>query len=199
MAVGLEERMGAQGLLMISPPQGRRLLQYLLQQPVAQVGVVPLQQQRPPEMAEPPKTQPLRVILAALPSQEREARLEAFVRSMIATVLGLRDSSALEMDTRLFDFGLDSLMAVELKNKLAAGLDCTLRSTLLFDYPTLDVLLPYLLQDVLQLHDGLPLPDDAGTSPTEEETDDLAQIAAVQELSQEDLLSLLNAEIEDIL
>jgi NADPH:quinone reductase-like Zn-dependent oxidoreductase/acyl carrier protein len=193
MAVGLEKQMQAQGLLMISPQQGRLLLQYLLQQPVAQVGVVPLQTQRSPEIEELPKTQPLHTILATLPSQERKVRLEAFVRSMITTVLGLRQNSTLEMDTRLFDFGLDSLMAVELKNKLAAGLDCPLRSTLLFDYPTLDALLPHLLHDVLQL------PDDTGVPSTQKETDDLAQIAAVQELSQEDLLSLLNAEIEDIL
>jgi len=53
--------------------------------------------------------------------------------------------------------------------------------------------LPHLLHDVLQL------PDDTGVPSTQKETDDLAQIAAVQELSQEDLLSLLNAEIEDIL
>jgi myxalamid-type polyketide synthase MxaB len=193
MAVGLEKQMQAQGLLMISPQQGRLLLQYLLQQPVAQVAVVPLQTQRPPEIEEIPQTLPLRAILATLPSQERKVRLEAFVRSMITTVLGLRQNSTLEMDTRLFDFGLDSLMAVELKNKLAAGLDCPLRSTLLFDYPTLDALLPHLLHDVLQL------PDDTGVPSTQKETDDLAQIAAVQELSQEDLLSLLNAEIEDIL
>jgi hypothetical protein len=42
-------------------------------------------------------------------------------------------------------------MAVEMKNKLEAGLACRLRSTVLFDYPTLSALTPYLLADALGL------------------------------------------------
>ena len=135
-------------------------------------------------------------MLAALTSAERVRRLDDYVRSMAAAVLGLRDSEAIDADTRLFDFGLDSLMAVELKNKLAAGLDCTLRSTLLFDYPTLTQLIPHLLYDVLHFTDDSR--NDSGV-PAAAAAAELAQIEAVQELSEADLLSLLNAEIEDIL
>ena len=91
-------------------------------------------------------------------------------------------------------------MAVELKNKLAAGLDCTLRSTLLFDYPTLTQLIPHLLYDVLHFTDDSSDASSYNSGvPTAAAAAELAQIEAVQELSEADLLSLLNAEIEDIL
>ena len=198
--ISLQERMRAQGIAMIPPQQGRLLFQYLLQQPVAQVGVVALQRARRTPVADPPKAVNLRAVLAALTPAERVRRLDEYVRSVAAAVLGLRDSEAIDADTRLFDFGLDSLMAVELKNKLAAGLDCTLRSTLLFDYPTLTQLIPHLLYDVLHFTDDSSDASSYNSGvPTAAAAAELAQIEAVQELSEADLLSLLNAEIEDIL
>ncbi len=150
MAASLEARMKAQGMAMIPPPQGRMLFQHLLQQSVAQVGVLPLIYK--PQMAENGvKRTTIRDLLTALPAAERPTRLTDYLQREIAAVLGLRSNTTIDPAARLFDFGLDSLMAVELKNKLQAGLDCTLRSTLLFDYPTLDALTPYLLQDVLEL------------------------------------------------
>lgn len=47
--------------------------------------------------------------------------------------------------TRFFDLGLDSLMSIELKNRLEAALDQSFGSTLVFDYPTVEALSNYLI------------------------------------------------------
>jgi aryl carrier-like protein len=48
--------------------------------------------------------------------------------------------------TPLKDAGLDSLMAVELRNALTRSVGRSLPATLLFDYPTLDALAQYLFR-----------------------------------------------------
>src|SRR5262249_24062135 len=59
-------------------------------------------------------------------------------------VLGLDATTPLEPRVPLKEFGLDSLMAVELCNSLTRSGGQALSATLLFDYPTLDVLTTYL-------------------------------------------------------
>ena len=51
------------------------------------------------------------------------------------------------------EFGLDSMMSVELKNQLQDLVGTELSGTLLFDYPTIEALANYLLDDVLALTD----------------------------------------------
>jgi hypothetical protein len=50
------------------------------------------------------------------------------------------------------DFGVDSLMAVELRNRLAQRLALTrkLTATLIFDYPTVAAIARHLATDVLE-------------------------------------------------
>lgn len=50
----------------------------------------------------------------------------------------------------LFDMGMDSLMAVELRGRLERSLGVPLPSTLTFNYPTIRALTDYLLKEVLQ-------------------------------------------------
>ena len=200
MAADLQGRMQAQGLTMIAPLQGRLLLGYLLNQSVAQIGVLPLQRQQP--VVPPPAAGvDLRQILADLAVSARPARLAAYLRGEIATVLGLRDETPIDPRTRLFDFGLDSLMAVELKNRLEAGLGATLRSTLLFDYPTLEALTAYLLHNVLKLaaddalENSQPSPDDATTASSSAPVE--LTTVALDELSDEDLIAFITKENQE--
>src|SRR5262249_2087647 len=67
----------------------------------------------------------------------------------IARILGLSSPDDVELRGRLFDLGLDSLMAVELKTRLERTLCCTIRPTLVFDYPTLEALVGYFAQEPL--------------------------------------------------
>jgi acyl transferase domain-containing protein/D-arabinose 1-dehydrogenase-like Zn-dependent alcohol dehydrogenase/acyl carrier protein len=70
--------------------------------------------------------------------------LDELLRSTIVDVLGLPRGSAIAADRPLAELGFDSLMAVELRNRLAQQLDRPLPATLLFDYPTMNALLAYL-------------------------------------------------------
>ncbi len=75
--------------------------------------------------------------LAQLPAEERLRRCIAEVQSLTGTILGL-DSAPAEIDQGFFDMGFDSLMGLELKNRLEAAIRvprCRLPSC--FDYPTI--------------------------------------------------------------
>ncbi|WP_437308060.1 type I polyketide synthase [Sorangium sp. So ce388] len=75
--------------------------------------------------------------LASLSPGDRERALLDLVRSEIATVLGIRSPSALDINRPLRELGLDSLMALELRNRLGTATGLRLQATLLFDYPTI--------------------------------------------------------------
>ena len=73
--------------------------------------------------------------LAALSSAERDQALRDLVGAEVGVVMGLAPST-IAPDRALQELGLDSLMAVELRNRLAAAAGVRLPTTLLFDHPT---------------------------------------------------------------
>ena len=89
--------------------------------------------------------------LTASAGAARRRLLMDHLRGQAARVLGLPAERVVAGDRPLHELGLDSLMAVELRNSLAAGLGMNLSATVLFDYPTLDGLADFLLGEVLAL------------------------------------------------
>jgi acyl carrier protein len=101
----------------------------------------------------------------------------------LARHLGLSGPEDVAPRGRLFDLGLDSLLAIDLKSRLENELGLELPGSLLFDYPTAEALAEYLASR---------LGGDAPTAP-----DDVASITAgLSETSVSDLLSRV-AELND--
>jgi polyketide synthase 12 len=74
--------------------------------------------------------------LAEMSEADRERAILDLVRIEIVSVLDLGRPESLGPDRALKDLGLDSLVAVELRNRLQSATGLRLPSTLLFDYPT---------------------------------------------------------------
>ena len=96
------------------------------------------------------------------------------VRAAIVAVLGLENTSALDGGQGLPDMGMDSLMAVELCNRLQRSTGVSLESTAAFEWPSLEALSRHLA------HDRLGVPADA----TEGNRRDLREVAAEQEAAE---------------
>jgi NAD(P)-dependent dehydrogenase (short-subunit alcohol dehydrogenase family)/acyl carrier protein len=74
--------------------------------------------------------------LAGVSETERESIVLELVRSQIAIVLGYSSAQAVDPRGVFKELGFDSLMAVELRNRLSAATGQRLAAGLLFDYPT---------------------------------------------------------------
>jgi acyl carrier protein len=180
------------GVGLISPDEGIKILDQLTTEKVTQVGVVPIDWGQFPY-----KTAffdnfvqyqtPLTPIEAnflqdflGLPSEEQRPYLIAYLRSQLSQVLGF-DPSEIDMEKGFFDLGMDSLTAVEFKNRLQNDLTITLPSTVAFDYPNGESLANYLMETIVNT-----------TATSAEESEQLI------DLSEDDLADLLAQELSEI-
>ena len=72
------------------------------------------------------------------------------MRGQVAAVLRTAPDVALDRNSPLRDLGLDSLMAVQLRNRLSRGLalDKPLAASVMFDHPSIEALTTYLLSSM---------------------------------------------------
>lgn len=84
-------------------------------------------------------------MLRSLPIADRHRRLELIVRDLLASELELMDVADITPRGRFFDIGLDSISAIDLSDKIEEKTGLPVDVTLLFDYPTLDALVGYLM------------------------------------------------------
>ncbi|MFE2768722.1 amino acid adenylation domain-containing protein [Streptomyces albidoflavus] len=99
-----------------------------------------------PDLA-PEKPLGLPARLAALPEQERLAALTATVQEETAAVVAATGPVA--AGTRFRDLGFDSILALRLRNRLAALLGAELPVSLVFTHPTPGDVAAYLLDEVV--------------------------------------------------
>ncbi len=83
--------------------------------------------------------------IGSAPAADRNSILSAHIKVCARRVLGLDPSAPIQDTVPLQDVGLDSLMALEMRNELAQSLGLTLAAGLLFDYPSVEQLTSYLL------------------------------------------------------
>ncbi len=200
------QRRLAQGLQPISPAQGLQVLAHLLQQDAPQIMVLPIDWRRytaqSPLLAEIKRdlkpieksrsSSPVVDVLSrmqAAPLNQRRSLLLTHVREQAIKVLGLTSSHTIDPHQPLRDMGLDSLMAVELRNALGVSLKCSLPATLLFDYPTLDTLADFLAKELW--------PSETPPTPSVVEEDRAVsnQAAELAELSEDEAEALLLQEL----
>ncbi|MCD9879812.1 type I polyketide synthase [Streptomyces guryensis] len=87
--------------------------------------------------------------LARLPESERADRLLELVCEEASRALGLPSARSVRPDQPLRDLGMDSVTAVDLRNRLGTRLGARLPATLLFDHPTPARLADHLLATAL--------------------------------------------------
>jgi 8-amino-7-oxononanoate synthase len=200
------QKITAQGMGSINPEQGLQLLQELLAQKAIQVGVLPV------DWAKFPYSSPF--LEAVIPTTtksssssefvqkleiankcDRQTILFDFVRSQIAKVLGFNSPELIEANENFADLGMDSLMAVELKNRLQATLGKSIAQSLVFDYPTLQALVEHLLGEVLLL--DAP-PEKPTTEPNKQvnQTPPLAEVVILPETETNEQVTQTLAEVE---
>ena len=198
MAAGVDRRRWvAWGVDPIAPEQGAQVLKALLgQRDRPQIGVLSVRWSRvferlpahprpslfaglereavpqaPPATGTPDLLQKLE---QAGPQQRRDL-LRGHVERWSATVLGLDASAPMDLRKTLFELGIDSLMAVELRNLLQRALGVSLPPTLVFENPTIDGLVDFIVNQIFTAPDApakaratggagareaLPAPDD---------------------------------------
>jgi hypothetical protein len=84
-------------------------------------------------------------------ADERGANLVDFVLLQVAQVLRMGSSHRPNRRSRLMDLGIDSLVAVELRNRLGKALELPdrLPASLIFDYPTPESIAMFLEQELI--------------------------------------------------
>ncbi|MEK7784379.1 MAG: beta-ketoacyl reductase, partial [Chloroflexota bacterium] len=212
-----QRRLAEQGLGQILPEQGVQVLEQVLQLGLAQVGVLPINWAKlikqfsdgvvPPFLSEvavetssleagPRTADASRELLQRLNSAAPEDRSEILlkhVQEQAARVFGLDPAQPLDRRQGLTELGMDSLMAVELKNRLQSSLGRSLPTTLAFEYPTLEALTGYLATEVL----ALGVPAKAQADSKKEENQQAAILAEVEQLSNDQTEESLLKELEE--
>ncbi|BCB84352.1 hypothetical protein Psuf_016650 [Phytohabitans suffuscus] len=99
--------------------------------------------------------------LVEMAEAERVRFVTDLVRAEAATVLGHASADGVEAEREFRQLGVDSLTAVELRNRLAAATGLRLSATLVFDYPTPVLLAAHLLEQLVGAGEVVTVTPDA--------------------------------------
>ena len=167
----VDKQMNLRGIGTIGPQQGLEVLEYLMTDSSPQVGVIPIDWStflthknitnsgfwdNFKTITSPTKLEQedCRQKLTSIPQNEKKSFLITYLQTEVGKVLGLPSSQLPNPHQGFFDIGMDSLMAVELKNRLETNFGVPFPSTIIFEYPKIVDLADYILTEVLPTEDS---------------------------------------------
>uniref|UniRef100_UPI00366EA93C type I polyketide synthase n=1 Tax=Micromonospora aurantiaca (nom. illeg.) TaxID=47850 RepID=UPI00366EA93C len=106
--------------------------------------------------------------LTGLSAEEGLAQVDELIRGLVAQVLGHGGAEAVPADRAFKDLGFDSLTAVELRNRVNGATGLRLTSTLVFDYPSPQVLAAHVYAELAGTRPGAVAADEATTGDADE-------------------------------
>jgi polyketide synthase 12/epothilone polyketide synthase D len=197
-------RLVSRGMRSLTPAEGLSALGRLLDGDRAQVGVVPLDVRQWVEFY--PAAASSRMLSRLVTAQRvgtgraagdqdlldrlataepgaRVALLEEALRAQVSQVLRIPEGK-LDLDAPLTSLGMDSLMGLELRNRIEATFGITVPATLLWTYPTVAALSVYLAGGV------------HAATPVESPHANADFLVEVEEMSHDDLTRLISAKFE---
>jgi myxalamid-type polyketide synthase MxaB len=122
--------------------------------------------------------------LSSAPASNRRKVLLEYLRAEALEVLGLDKSHFIDERQPLVRMGLDSLMAVEFRNRLVVALKRPLTATLLFDYPNLGRLADFLDEQAAPQQLVARVAEDSFAESLDSLTDEQAEDLLREELGQ---------------
>jgi myxalamid-type polyketide synthase MxaE and MxaD len=144
---------------------------------------------------------PWQELLDAAPADDRAETLSGLIATEVRRVLGLGDSDPLDHHRGLFQMGMDSLMSVQLRSRLARATKITLPATLTFTYPTVAALTGFLLREAFAAAPpkapaapAQPTPPPAGKPVA----NDPPSPAEVSDLNDDEVKNLLSQELDSL-
>ena len=223
LAVEHQNRIHSSGVTEIAPKQGMYALDLLLanQSAMARVGVIPVQwtilaehwsgikkssllrellQKEEPEhdtLEQKVKAE----ILAKLETvslEERQEILTEHIRGQVAQVLDLSSSQLPEVNLGFMEMGMDSLMAVELKNRLQNQLETNLPETIAMEYPTIAKLSLHIIEELMEWNTTENEALSNGLNQTNVSQIDGTILPVLEDISEEDFEALAAQQLEKI-
>ncbi|MBP0038866.1 MAG: type I polyketide synthase [Roseofilum sp. SID1] len=221
LAVEYQNRIQSSGISEISPKEGMYALEVLLGNlsSIDRVGVIPIQWSilakhwsgiqnssllrellqkeewgEQDTLKQNVKANILAKLETASPEERQEILIE-HIRGQVVQVLGLSSSQLPEMNLGFMEIGMDSLMAVELKNRLQNQLETHLPETIAMEYPTIAKLSLYV-EELMEWQAKEQEKVSGGQSQREGSEEDL--FPNLEEISEEDFEALAAQQLETL-
>ena len=131
----------------------------------------------------------------------RRDLITAFVEEQVRAVLGLSPREPVDPEVGFFELGMDSLMSVQLKDRIEAGVGESLPGTLTLNHPNVHALSRYLMErlpDSREAASRRAPKSSGGTGATGREGEDAVLLAELEEMSEEEVRRSLMKEVAEI-